>query len=676
MGCLLVLNLLKKLKMHCFLVRMYISMFYVFTYDIYENFCRRVVPFADEQVGNEARPFVLVNGRILTRPAAGGFLKQQQQQQPPEQPARQQPASRGGASKRRKREKTPPTLTHRKRASPGGNGGQFASVTIPAGTTAAAAAAPSGSISHIATSERSGGTGAGTGSGTPRGAPSSSPRTRKEHHGRWSTDRYEAAQRSLIHILRLMGATSPDVSVLRPTLREEARKVIGDTGLLDHLLKHLADQVVSAEGERLRRRHNREGHMEYWLQNPAAMEEEEKMMQNELTALTSELREVREARHALQTVRTEAAQAIQAVSGLKEHPTEAAAGLVVGMQTPGELAIRMDAVELANVDLQRRLYDAESLAASSIEELRKELSQAGHVLGEHIGNFQAATEQLTQRCRELEFKSAVAAENASGRFEAVSAALTQAVGVTNVFRQEMAQRDVILGYLQREMAGLRQALATVTMVGAPTAVALPQQAEQQQQQMSPVVTTTTTSQTSRPSQPDQVAVAAPHPSLQLQHMQQQPFSAVPVLLTSPPATTKFTPPGVASTALDKTGTAAAGAAVPGRNYQPLTPLSAGSPLSAGAAVGAGAPSSAAAAAAAAAALGSGGDAATAPIAVPTNPPEQSTDKVPNLEIPLQMSRQALEPTTMSLAAQEDDTSPRLASTIVKKDSPPPPTSSK
>jgi hypothetical protein len=43
----------------------------------------------------------------------------------------------------------------------------------------------------------------------------------------------------------------------------------GDTGLLDHLLKHLADKVVTAEGDKLRRRHNAEGHMEYWLQSAA-----------------------------------------------------------------------------------------------------------------------------------------------------------------------------------------------------------------------------------------------------------------------------------------------------------------------------------------------------------------------------------------------------------------------
>lgn len=44
----------------------------------------------------------------------------------------------------------------------------------------------------------------------------------------------------------------------------------GDTGLLDHLLKHLADKTVTPEGDKLRRRHNTEGHMEYWLQSAAS----------------------------------------------------------------------------------------------------------------------------------------------------------------------------------------------------------------------------------------------------------------------------------------------------------------------------------------------------------------------------------------------------------------------
>ncbi len=46
----------------------------------------------------------------------------------------------------------------------------------------------------------------------------------------------------------------------------------GDTGLLDHLLRHLVDQPVTAEGDRLKRRHNADGHMEYWLQSLAAQQ--------------------------------------------------------------------------------------------------------------------------------------------------------------------------------------------------------------------------------------------------------------------------------------------------------------------------------------------------------------------------------------------------------------------
>ena len=40
-------------------------------------------------------------------------------------------------------------------------------------------------------------------------------------------------------------------------------------GLLDHLLKHLAETVVAPGGERLRRCHNVQGRMEYWLQQLA-----------------------------------------------------------------------------------------------------------------------------------------------------------------------------------------------------------------------------------------------------------------------------------------------------------------------------------------------------------------------------------------------------------------------
>lgn len=54
----------------------------------------------------------------------------------------------------------------------------------------------------------------------------------------------------------------------RTKLRTEARKRIGDTGLLDHLLKHLAGKVVPRDGtDRVRRRCDADGKMQYWVEN-------------------------------------------------------------------------------------------------------------------------------------------------------------------------------------------------------------------------------------------------------------------------------------------------------------------------------------------------------------------------------------------------------------------------
>jgi hypothetical protein len=69
--------------------------------------------------------------------------------------------------------------------------------------------------------------------------------------------------------VRSLGARAGE-PVQRRQLREEARKLIGDTGLLDHLLKHTKDKVAPGGAERLRRRHNAEGAMEYWLE-PAGL---------------------------------------------------------------------------------------------------------------------------------------------------------------------------------------------------------------------------------------------------------------------------------------------------------------------------------------------------------------------------------------------------------------------
>lgn len=62
-----------------------------------------------------------------------------------------------------------------------------------------------------------------------------------------------------------IGATSSERAVLRPALREEARKVVGDTGLLDHLLRHMPDSSI-INGKVVRRVHDQQGHMVYWIE--------------------------------------------------------------------------------------------------------------------------------------------------------------------------------------------------------------------------------------------------------------------------------------------------------------------------------------------------------------------------------------------------------------------------
>ena len=53
------------------------------------------------------------------------------------------------------------------------------------------------------------------------------PQTLINYGCRWGRERYEGAVGALVHILRKMQATRPDACVLRPVLREEARKAIG-----------------------------------------------------------------------------------------------------------------------------------------------------------------------------------------------------------------------------------------------------------------------------------------------------------------------------------------------------------------------------------------------------------------------------------------------------------------
>ncbi|KAL0292994.1 UNVERIFIED_CONTAM: protein DYAD [Sesamum calycinum] len=83
---------------------------------------------------------------------------------------------------------------------------------------------------------------------------------------RWSAERYKLAEQNLLGVMKAKGATA-EKPILRPQLRAEARKRIGDTGLLDHLLKHMAGKLAPGGEERFRRRHNPDGAMEYWLES-------------------------------------------------------------------------------------------------------------------------------------------------------------------------------------------------------------------------------------------------------------------------------------------------------------------------------------------------------------------------------------------------------------------------
>ncbi|KAF5197468.1 Ameiotic-like protein [Thalictrum thalictroides] len=88
----------------------------------------------------------------------------------------------------------------------------------------------------------------------------------KLSYDRWSRDRYKNAEVKMLEIMKEKGAVVGR-PMLRPTLRLEARKHIGDTGLLDHLLKHMAGKIAPNGEDRFRRRHNADGAMEYWLEN-------------------------------------------------------------------------------------------------------------------------------------------------------------------------------------------------------------------------------------------------------------------------------------------------------------------------------------------------------------------------------------------------------------------------
>ncbi|GAY62568.1 hypothetical protein CUMW_218860 [Citrus unshiu] len=72
---------------------------------------------------------------------------------------------------------------------------------------------------------------------------------------RWPKERYALAEVNMWKIMKMKNAVF-DKPMLRPELRAEARKLIGDTG-----------KVAPGGQDRFRRRHNADGAMEYWLES-------------------------------------------------------------------------------------------------------------------------------------------------------------------------------------------------------------------------------------------------------------------------------------------------------------------------------------------------------------------------------------------------------------------------
>lgn len=88
----------------------------------------------------------------------------------------------------------------------------------------------------------------------------------KLSYNRWSSERYKGAEVKMLEVMKKKGAVAGK-PMLRQALRLEVRKHVGDTGLLDHILKHMADKVAPNGLDRFRRRHNSDGAMEYWLES-------------------------------------------------------------------------------------------------------------------------------------------------------------------------------------------------------------------------------------------------------------------------------------------------------------------------------------------------------------------------------------------------------------------------
>ncbi|MED6145422.1 hypothetical protein PIB30_025059 [Stylosanthes scabra] len=102
-----------------------------------------------------------------------------------------------------------------------------------------------------------------------------------ESKNRWSAQRYKVAEQKMLEILKAEGATF-EHPITGPALRMASLKHISDTGLLDHLLKHIDGKVAPGGIERFRRCFNANRIMEYWLESA----DSDKVHQKELLQLS------------------------------------------------------------------------------------------------------------------------------------------------------------------------------------------------------------------------------------------------------------------------------------------------------------------------------------------------------------------------------------------------------
>ncbi|KAL3521208.1 hypothetical protein ACH5RR_019357 [Cinchona calisaya] len=82
----------------------------------------------------------------------------------------------------------------------------------------------------------------------------------------WSNESFETGKRVILNILKEKEAVAEN-PIYRAALRKEAQKEIGNTGLLDHLLKDIPGKVAPDGISRFQRCYNADGVIMYWLES-------------------------------------------------------------------------------------------------------------------------------------------------------------------------------------------------------------------------------------------------------------------------------------------------------------------------------------------------------------------------------------------------------------------------